>query len=142
MSTKNKTYTNLVRVISDDFTKNKLKQISDSSNQSKEASKVAKEVVGKGAVAAAGNIAMKNPTVNKIVNKIEKTIEKIPLSDKMIVGTNKVGLKLGGTTLNTSFTVNKDGDASLKLSKKFKNDLMTELKADNKEVKFGLKFNF
>jgi hypothetical protein len=138
----NKVYTNLVRVVSDDFTKNKLKQISDSSNQKKETSKVAKEVVGQGAVAAAGNIAMKNPTVNKIVNKIEKTIEKIPLSDKMIVGTNKVGLKLGGTTLNTSFTVNRDGDASLKLSKKFKNDLMTELKADNKEVKFGLKFNF
>jgi hypothetical protein len=142
MTGKNKNYSNLVRVVSDDFTQEKLKQISDSSNQTKETSKVAKEVLGKGAVSVAGNIAMKNPTVNKVVNKIEKTIEKIPLSDNMIIGTNKVGLQLGNKTLNTSFTVNKKGDANLKLSKKFTEDLMTELKADSKQVKFGLKFNF
>ena len=142
MSTKNKIYTNAVKVLSDDFTIKKLKQVSDSSNQSKEASKVAKEVVGKGAVAAAGNFVMKNPTVDKIVNKIEKTIEKIPLSNNMLVGTNKVGLKVNNKLVTGSFTVDKKGDVNLKLSKNLSKNLQTELEADNKEVKFGLNFTF
>lgn len=142
MSTKKKVYTNVVRVISDDFTKKKLKQISDSSNQKKETSKVTKDVLEKGAVAAAGNLLLKNPTVDKLKNKIENTIEKIPLSDNMLLSTNKIGLKIGDKTFNTSFTVDKNGQANLNLTKKFKNNLETELKADNKKVSFGLKLDF
>jgi len=142
MSSKNKLYTNAVKILSDDFTVKKLKQVSESSNQSKEASNVAKEVAGKGVVAAAGNFVMKNPTVDKVVNKIEKTIEKIPFSDNMLVGTNKVGLKVNNKLVTGSFTVDKQGDVNLKLSKNFSKNLQTELEADNKEVKFGLNFKF
>ena len=75
-------------------------------------------------------------------NKIENAIGKIPFSDNMLVGSNKIGLKLGGKTYNSSFTVNKDGNASLNLSKSFTKDLQTELSADKDKVKVGLNFKF
>ena len=60
----------------------------------------------------------------------------------MLVGTNKVGLKIGGKTYNSSFTVNNKGEASLNLSKSFTKDLKTEFSADKDKVKVGLNFNF
>ena len=60
----------------------------------------------------------------------------------MLVGRNKIGLKLGDETYSSSFTVNKNGDANLKLSKSFTEDLNTELSADKDSVKVGLKLTF
>ena len=60
----------------------------------------------------------------------------------MLIGSNKIGLKLGGKTYSSSFTVNRDGNASLNLSKSFTKDLQTELSADKDEVKVGLNFKF
>ena len=60
----------------------------------------------------------------------------------MLVGTNKIGLKLGGETYKGSFTVNKDGNANLNLSKSFTKDLQTEFSADKDKVNVGLKLTF
>ena len=60
----------------------------------------------------------------------------------MLVGSNKLGLKLGGKTYNSSFTVNNKGETSLNLSKSFTENLKTELSADKDKVKVGLKFDF
>ena len=125
-------YSNNVRVIEE------LKKISDASNQKKQAIKSSQ----KAATAALGSVVLNTPVAKNVKNKIENAIGKIPFSDKMLVGSNKIGLKLGGKTYNSSFTVNKDGNASLNLSKSFTKDLQTELSADKDKVKVGLKLTF
>ena len=125
-------YSNNVRVIEE------LQKISDAPNQKKQAIKSSK----KAATAALGSVVLNTPVVSSIKEKIESKINKIPFSDNMIVGTNKIGLKLGGETYSGSFTVNKDGNANLKLSKSFTENLKTELSADKDKVKVGLKFDF
>ena len=125
-------YSNNVRVIEE------LKKISDAPNQKKQAIKSSK----KAATAALGSVVLDTPIAKNVKNKIENAIGKIPFSDKMLVGSNKIGLKLGGKTYNSSFTVNKDGNASLNLSKSFTKDLQTELSADKDKVKVGLKLTF
>ena len=125
-------YSNNVRVIEE------LQKISDASNQKKQAIKSSK----KAATAALGSVVLNTPVAKNVKNKIENAIGKIPFSDKMLVGSNKIGLKLGGKTYNSSFTVNKDGNASLNLSKSFTKDLQTELSADKDKVKVGLKLTF
>ena len=125
-------YSNNVRVIEE------LKKISDAPNQKKQAIKSSK----KAATAALGSVVLNTPVVSSIKEKIESKINKIPFSDKMLVGTNKIGLKLGGETYKGSFTVNKDGDASLKLSKTFTENLKTELSADKDKVNVGLSLKF
>ena len=92
--------------------------------------------------AALGSVVLSTPIVSSVKEKIESKINKIPFSDKMLVSTNKIGLKLGGETYKGSFTVNKDGDASLKLSKTFTQNLKTELSADKDKVNVGLKLTF
>ena len=131
MTDKNK-YSNSVRIIEE------LQNISEADNQKKEAIKTSKKV----ATAALGSVVLSTPIVSSVKKKIESKINKIPFSDKMLVSTNKIGLKLGGETYKGSFTVNKDGDASLKLSKTFTENLKTELSADKDKVKVGLKFDF
>ena len=125
-------YSNNVRVIEE------LQKISDAPNQKKQAIKSSQ----KAATAALGSVVLNTPVVSSIKEKIESKINKIPFSDKMLVGTNKIGLKLGGETYSGSFTVNKDGNANLKLSKSFTKDLQTELSADKDKVKVGLKLTF
>ena len=125
-------YSNNVRVIEE------LKKISDASNQKKQAVKSSQ----KAATAALGSVVLNTPVVSSIKEKIESKINKIPFSDNMLVGTNKIGLKLGGETYKGSFTVNKDGNANLNLSKSFTKDLKTELSADKDKVKVGLKLTF
>ena len=125
-------YSNNVRVIEE------LKKISDAPNQKKQAIKSSK----KAATAALGSVVLNTPVVSSIKEKIESKINKIPFSDNMIVGTNKIGLKLGGETYSGSFTVNKDGNANLKLSKSFTENLKTELSADKDKVNVGLKLTF
>ena len=125
-------YSNNVRVIEE------LKKISDAPNQKKQAIKSSQKV----ATAALGSVVLNTPIAKNVKNKIENAIGKIPFSDKMLVGSNKIGLKLGGKTYNSSFTVNKDGNASLNLSKSFTKDLQTELSADKDKVKVGLKLTF
>tara|TARA_Y100000361_G_scaffold113815_1_gene104222 strand:+ start:240 stop:635 length:396 start_codon:yes stop_codon:yes gene_type:complete len=125
-------YSNSVRIIEE------LQNIAKSDNQKKELIKTSK----KAGAAALGSVVLNTPIVSSVKEKIESKINKIPFSDKMLVGTNKIGLKLGGETYSSSFTVNKDGDASLKLSKTFTKDLKTELSADKDKVKVGLKLTF
>jgi hypothetical protein len=125
-------YSNNVRVIEE------LQKISDAPNQKKQAIKSSQ----KAATAALGSVILNTPAVSSIKEKIESKINKIPFSDNMVVGTNKIGLKLGGETYSGSFTVNKDGNANLKLSKSFTKDLQTELSADKDKVKVGLKLTF
>tara|TARA_Y100000004_G_scaffold153837_1_gene177772 strand:+ start:471 stop:863 length:393 start_codon:yes stop_codon:yes gene_type:complete len=125
-------YSNNVRVIEE------LKKISDAPNQKKQAIKSSQ----KAATAALGSVVLNTPVVSSIKEKIESKINKIPFSDNMLVGTNKIGLKLGGETYKGSFTVNKDGNANLNLSKSFTKDLQTELSADKDKVKVGLKLTF
>jgi|TARA_B100000035_G_scaffold178292_1_gene152038 vacuolar-type H+-ATPase subunit E/Vma4 len=125
-------YSNNVRVIEE------LKKISDAPNQKKQAIKSSK----KAATAALGSVVLNTPVVSSIKEKIESKINKIPFSDNMVVGTNKIGLKLGGETYSGSFTVNKDGNANLKLSKSFTENLKTELSADKDKVNVGLKLTF
>ena len=125
-------YSNNVRVIEE------LQKISDAPNQKKQAIKSSQ----KAATAALGSVVLNTPVVSSIKEKIESKINKIPFSDNMVVGTNKIGLKLGGETYNGSFTVNKDGDASLKLSKTFTENLKTELSADKDKVNVGLSLKF
>ena len=125
-------YSNNVRIIEE------LKNISEADNQKKEAIKTSKKAAG----AVLGNVVLNTPIVSSVKEKIESKINKIPFSDKMLVGTNKIGLKLGGETYKGSFTVNKDGDANLKLSKTFTENLKTELSADKDKVNVGLKLTF
>tara|TARA_Y100000114_G_scaffold110364_1_gene103965 strand:- start:462 stop:854 length:393 start_codon:yes stop_codon:yes gene_type:complete len=125
-------YSNNVKIIEE------LKKISEADNQKKEAIKSSKKV----ATAALGSVVLNTPVVSSIKEKIESKINKIPFSDNMLVGTNKIGLKLGGETYSGSFTVNKDGNANLKLSKSFTENLQTELSADKDKVNVGLKLTF
>jgi hypothetical protein len=127
-----KKYSNNVKVYDE------LKKITDAPNQKKQAIKSSQ----KAATAALGSVVLNTPVAKNVKNKIENAIGKIPFSDKMLVGSNKIGLKLGGKTYNSSFTVNKDGNASLNLSKSFTKDLQTELSADKDKVKVGLKLTF
>jgi len=131
MTDKNK-YSNSVRIIEE------LQNIAKSDNQKKELIKTSK----KAGAAALGSVVLNTPVVSAIKDKIESKINNIPFSDNMLVGTNKIGLKLGDETYNSSFTVNKNGDANLKLSKSFTKDLKTELSADKDSIKVGLKLNF
>ena len=131
MTNENK-YSNNVRIIEE------LQNISEAKDQKKEAIKTSKKAVG----AALGSVVLNTPIVSSVKEKIESKINKIPFSDNMLVSTNKIGLKLGGETYSGSFTVNKDGDASLKLSKTFTKDLQTELSADKDKVKVGLSLKF
>ena len=125
-------YSNNVRVIEE------LQKISDASNQKKQAIKSSK----KAATAALGSVVLNTPVVSSIKEKIESKINKIPFSNNMLLSTNKIGLKLGGETYKGSFTVNKDGNANLKLSKSFTKDLKTELSADKDNIKVGLSLKF
>ena len=127
-----KKYSNSVKIYDE------LQKISDAPNQKKQAIKSSQ----KAATAALGSVVLNTPVVSSIKEKIESKINKIPFSDNMLVGTNKIGLKLGGETYNGSFTVNRDGNASLNLSKSFTKDLKTELSADKDKVKVGLKLTF
>ena len=127
-----KKYSNNVKVYDE------LKKISDAPNQKKQAIKSSQ----KAATAALGSVVLNTPVVSSIKEKIESKINKIPFSNNMLLSTNKIGLKLGGETYKGSFTVNKDGDASLKLSKTFTKDLQTELSADKNKVKVGLSLKF
>jgi len=127
-----KKYSNSVKIYDE------LQKISDAPNQKKQAIKSSQ----KAAAAALGSVVLNTPVVSSIKEKIESKINKIPFSDKMLVGTNKIGLKLGGETYSGSFTVNRDGNASLNLSKSFTKDLKTELSADKDKVKVGLKLTF
>lgn len=125
-------YSNRVKIYDE------LQKISDADNQKKQAIESSKKAV----TAALGSVVLNTPVVSSIKEKIESKINKIPFSDNMLVGTNKIGLKLGGETYKGSFTVNKDGNASLNLSKSFTKDLQTELSADKDRVKVGLKLTF
>ena len=127
-----KKYSNNVKVYDE------LKKISDAPDQKKQLIKSSQ----KAGTAALGSVVLNTPIAKNVKNKIENAIGKIPFSDKMLVGSNKIGLKLGGKTYNSSFTVNKDGNASLNLSKSFTKDLQTELSADKDKVKVGLKLTF
>ena len=127
-----KKYSNNVKVYDE------LKKISDAPNQKKQAIKSSQ----KAATAALGSVVLNTPIAKNVKNKIENAIGKIPFSDKMLVGSNKIGLKLGGKTYNSSFTVNREGNASLNLSKSFTKDLQTELSADKDKVKVGLSLKF
>ena len=131
MSNDNK-YSNNVRVIEE------LQKISDASDQKKQLIKSSQ----KAGTAALGSVVLNTSVAKNVKNKIENAISKVPFSDKMLVGTNKVGLKIGGKTYNSSFTVNNKGEASLNLSKSFTKDLKTELSADKDKVKVGLKLTF
>ena len=130
--TKEKKYSNDVRIIEE------LKKVAESPNQKKQAIKSGKKAV----TAAAGSVVLNTPVAKNVKSKIENAISKVPFSDKMVVGTNKVGLKIGGKTYDSSFTVNNKGQANLKLSKSFTEDLKTELSADKDKVKVGLKLTF
>tara|TARA_R100000781_G_C4045626_1_gene115584 strand:- start:119 stop:511 length:393 start_codon:yes stop_codon:yes gene_type:complete len=127
-----KKYSNSVKIY-DEFQK-----ISDADNQKKQAIKSGK----KAATAALGSVILNTSVAKNVKSKIENQIGKIPFSDKMLVGTNKIGLKLGGETYSGSFTVNKDGEPNLKVSKSFTNNLQTELSAGKNKVNVGLKLSF
>ena len=131
MTNENK-YSNSVRIIEE------LQNISEAKDQKKEAIKTSKKV----ATAALGSVVLNTPIISSVKEKIESKINKIPFSDNMLVGTNKIGLKLGGETYSGSFTVNRDGNASLNLSKSFTKDLKTELSADKNKVNVGLSLKF
>ena len=131
MSNDNK-YSNNVRVIEE------LKKISDAPDQKKQLIKSSQ----KAGTAALGSVVLNTSVAKNVKSKIENAISKVPFSDKMLVGTNKVGLKIGGKTYNSSFTVNNKGEASLNLSKSFTKDLKTEFSADKDKVKVGLKLSF
>ena len=131
MTNENK-YSNSVRIIEE------LQNISEAKDQKKEAIETSKKAAG----AVLGSVVLNTPIVSSVKEKIESKINKIPFSDKMLVSTNKIGLKLGGETYKGSFTVNKDGDANLKLSKTFTENLKTELSADKDNIKVGLSLKF
>jgi len=118
--TKEKKYSNDVRIIEE------LQKVAGADNQKKQAIKSSKKAV----TAAAGSVILNTPIAKNVKNKIENAIGKIPFSDNMLVGTNKIGLKVGGKTYNSSFTVNNKGQANLKLTKSFTENLKTELSAE------------
>ena len=130
--TKEKKYSNDVRIIEE------LKKVAESPDQKKQLVKSSQ----KAGAAALGSVVLNTPVLKNVKNKIENAIDKIPLSDNMLVGSNKLGLKLGGKTYNSSFTVNNKGEANLKLTKSFTENLKTQLSADKDKVKVGLNFNF
>ena len=130
--TKEKKYSNDVRIIEE------LKKVAESPDQKKQLVKSSQ----KAGAAALGSVVLNTPVLKNVKNKIENAIDKIPFSDNMLVGSNKLGLKLGGKTYNSSFTVNNKGEANLKLTKSFTENLKTELSADKDKVKVGLNFNF
>ena len=130
--TKEKKYSNDVRIIEE------LKKVAESPDQKKQLIKSSQ----KAAAAALGSVVLNTPVLKNVKNKIENAIDKIPFSDNMLVGSNKLGLKLGGKTYNSSFTVNNKGEANLKLTKSFTENLKTQLSADKDKVKVGLNFNF
>ena len=130
--TKEKKYSNDVRIIEE------LKKVAESPDQKKQLIKSSQ----KAGAAALGSVVLNTPVLKNVKNKIENAIDKIPFSDNMLVGSNKLGLKLGGKTYNSSFTVNNKGEANLKLTKSFTENLKTELSADKDKVKVGLNFNF
>ena len=131
MSNDNK-YSNNVRVVEE------LKKISDAPDKKKQLITSSQ----KAGATALGSVVLNTSVAKNVKNKIENAISKVPFSDKMLVGTNKVGLKIGGKTYNSSFTVNNKGEASLNLSKSFTKDLKTEFSADKDKVKVGLKLTF
>jgi hypothetical protein len=88
-------YSNNVRIIEE------LKKVADADNQKKQAIKSSK----KAATAALGSVVLNTPVVKNVKNKIENAIGKIPFSDNMLVGSNKLGLKLGGKDENPKDTV-------------------------------------
>ena len=130
--TKEKKYSNDVRIIEE------LKKVAESPDQKKQLIKSSQ----KAGTAALGSVVLNTPVLKNVKNKIENAIDKIPFSDNMLVGSNKLGLKLGGKTYNSSFTVNNKGEANLKLTKSFTENLKTQLSADKDKVKVGLNFNF
>ena len=127
-----KKYSNNVRIVEE------FKKVAEADNQKKQAIKSSQ----KAATAALGSVVLNTPVVSSIKEKIESKINKIPFSNNMLLSTNKIGLKLGGETYKGSFTVNKDGNANLKLSKSFTKDLKTELSADKDNIKVGLSLKF
>ena len=130
--TREKKYSNDVRIIEE------LKKVAESPDQKKQLVKSSQ----KAGAAALGSVVLNTPVLKNVKNKIENAIDKIPFSDNMLVGYNKLGLKLGGKTYNSSFTVNNKGQANLKLTKSFTENLKTELSADKDKVKVGLKLSF
>ena len=130
--TKEKKYSNDVKIIEE------LKKVAESPDQKKQLIKSSQ----KAGAAALGSVVLNTPVLKNVKNKIENAIDKIPFSDNMLVGSNKLGLKLGGKTYNSSFTVNNKGEANLKLTKSFTENLKTQLSADKDKVKVGLNFNF
>ena len=130
--TKEKKYSNDVRIIEE------LKKVAESPDQKKQLIKSSQ----KAGAAALGRVVLNTTVLKNVKNKIENAIDKIPFSDNMLVGSNKLGLKLGGKTYNSSFTVNNKGEANLKLTKSFTENLKTQLSADKDKVKVGLNFNF
>ena len=127
-----KKYSNNVRIVEE------FKKVAEADNQKKQAIKLSQ----KAATAALGSVVLNTPVVSSIKEKIESKINKIPFSNNMLLSTNKIGLKLGGETYKGSFTVNKDGNANLKLSKSFTENLKTELSADKDNIKVGLSLKF
>jgi len=136
-----KNYTNAVRTIS-----NELADIAQSNNQKEAVEKKLKKA-GQQAVAGTVGLTLKalgqEEAVNKAKEKIENFIEsKVPYAKYTSLSNNKIGIKYGNETFMSSFTMSKDGSANVKLNKSFKNNLSTELEADKKNIKLGLKLDF
>jgi len=141
MSNKNKVYTNAVRTLS-----NELADIAQSNNQ-QQAVETKLKKAGQQAIAGTVGLTLKalgqEEAVNKAKDKIENFIEKkLPYTKYAVLDTKKVGIQYGDKTFNSSFTMNKEGNVNLKLNKSFKNNLSTELEADKKNIKLGLKLDF
>src|SRR6056300_622010 len=139
MSSKN--YSNTVRTVT-----NELADIAKSNNQQKAVENKLKTAGQKALVGSVG-LTLKalgqEEAVNKAKDKIENFIEKkLPYTKYALLDTKKVGIQYGNKTFNSSFTMNKEGNVNLKLNKTFKNNLKTELEADNSKVSFGLKLDF
>ena len=136
-----KKYNNVVRTLS-----NELADIAKSNNQQKAVETKLKKA-GQQAVAGTVGLTLKalgqEEAINKAKDKIENFIEKkLPYTKYAVLDTKKVGIQYGDKTFNSSFTMNKDGNVNLKLNKTFKNNLSTELEADKKNIKLGLKLDF
>ena len=141
MSSKNKVYTNAVRTLS-----NELADIAQSNNQ-QQAVETKLKKAGQQAIAGTVGLTLKalgqEEAVNKAKDKIENFIEKkLPYTKYAVLDTKKIGIQYGDKTFNSSFTMNKEGNVNLKLNKSFKNNLSTELEADKKNIKLGLKLDF
>ena len=136
-----KKYNNVVRTLS-----NELADIAKSNNQQKAVETKLKKA-GQQAVAGTVGLTLKalgqEEAINKAKDKIENFIEKkLPYTKYAVLDTKKVGIQYGDKTFNSSFTMNKEGNVNLKLNKTFKNNLSTELEADKKNIKLGLKLDF